>query len=446
MQTVVIIGAGDVGSYIAELLSKAEHSVVVIDLDKKKLEELSWRIDVATRLGSGTDWQLLDELMELAPSLLLALTNDDEANFVACSIAKHLGYPLAIARVRDSRYLNRTRLDFARMFDVDHFIGPEVLVAQDMMKYMVSYGALIVENFAHGAVQLRTLILGHQWKKESKALRELDLPEGIMVGLIKRGDEVIFPHGDNHLQVGDEVTFIGETESMDDLNAYLSFEERSVKSVVIIGGSLVGINLARFLEKKDVAVRLIEENYEKCALLADLLTRTTIMNHDATDIDFLKEEKIGEADVVLFCTRHDEINLLGALLAKEVGAKDVVVMLCNPSYKTLVGELGINHVASPRTSAGNRILSQILSGTLNSLISLYDNRAEVIEIKVSMDASVVGIPLSELGPFLPKDFLITMIQNRGRIMVANGTRIISPGDTVIVMTDPKHISELEKIF
>jgi trk system potassium uptake protein TrkA len=116
------------------------------------------------------------------------------------------------------------------------------------------------------------------------------------------------------------------------------------------------------------------------------------------------------------------------------------------SYAPLAARLGINHTISPRILAANHILSQIFSGKITSLVSLYDNQAEIMEVNVSLDSKLVGIPLSELGPLLPKDFLIAMIQNRGRIMVAHGDRIISPGDTVIVITSPHHVTDLEKMF
>lgn len=452
---IVIVGSGGVGRYIASILSKEEHNVILIDLDSKKLEKAAWQMDVATRLGSGTDWQLLDDLLDLSPDFLIALTNTDEVNLVSCAIAKHLGYPKTIARVRDSRYLNRTRLDFAHIFEVDYFIGPELLVANDIMKYMVSPGSLAVENFAHGAVQLRTLVIPEKWKKFNVPLYQLQLPKGIIVGLIKRGVpdkerkivyEVIFPHGNDYILPKDEVTFIGETEAISDLHLFLGLKHKGVNSVVIVGGSLTGLNLAKLLEQREIDVRLIEKDYDRCRFLAEQLPNTTIINNPGTDVDFFQSEKVGHAEVFVACTQSDEMNLVAALLGKEVGCDDVVVTLSNTNYAPMANQLGINHAVSPRVSTADHILSQILGGTVTSLVSFYDNQAEIMEINVSMNSKLVGIPLSELGILLPQDFLIAIIQNRGRIMVANGNRIISPGDTVIVITNPKHVPEFEEIF
>lgn len=457
MMNIVIVGAGDVGRYIAAMLSKEGHNVILIDKNSKILEEIAFSLDVATRQGSGTDWQLLDDLMELSPSLLIALTNDDETNLVSCSIAKHLGYPRTVARVRDNRYLNRTRLDFGRIFDIDYFLGPELLVANDILKYLMSPGSLVVENFAHGAVQMRTLSVPLKWRKYDRPLSKLNLPQGIVVGLIRRekqrtqgvpeeAKEIIFPHGNDCILPGDEVTFIGETDVVGDAHHIFGISQKTARSVVIVGGSLTAVNLAKLLEHRDIDVRIIEKDYATCCFLADQLPNCNIINHDATNLEFLQAEKIGRADIFIACTKSDETNLLTGLLAKQAGSPDVVVMLSNTSYVPLVNQMGLNYSVSPRLSAANHILSQVLSGKVTSLISLYENQAEVMEINVSLGSKIVGIPLSEIGPLLPKDFLIAVIQNRGRIMIAHGNRIISPGDTVIVITSPQHVHELEKIF
>lgn len=447
MNTIVIIGAGDIGRYVAAILSQEQHNIILIDKDRKRLELAAASMDVAIKQGSGTDWQLLENLLELGPNLLIALTNDDQTNLVACSIAKQLGIPRTIAKVSDNRYLNRTRLDFAHIFTVDHFIGPDVLVANEIFKYMLSPGSIAIENFAHGAVQLRTLAVPANWKKSDVPLRDLDLPEEVMVGLILRdGKKVIFPHGDDVIQPGDEVTFIGQSEGISEVHQFLGLKQKMVKSAVIASGTPVGVNLAKLLETREIDVRIIEESYEKCCLLAEELKECTIINHNPRDLEFLLSEKMGLADIYITCTRDDEQNIMAALLGKEAGCEDVVSVISNASYIPLVYRLGINHAVSPRLCVADHIMSQIFEGTVTSLVSLHENQAEVMEINVSQDAKVVGIPLSDLGPLLPKDVIVAVIQNRGRILVAKGDRIISPGDTVIVIANPKHVHEFEKIF
>lgn len=443
---IVILGAGDHGRYLAMLLSQNQHNVFVIDRDKKKIEQLSQTMDIATRVGSGDDWQLLDSVLEIFPDLFIAMTNSDDTNVVACSLAKQLGYPSTIARVHDSKYLNRTRLDFGRIFDVDHFICPEMLAAGELMEYITNEKSLSVKYFSHGAIQLRTLKVPSDWKQLDIPLNKLAFPQGVMLALIYRNNETIFPHGSDTIFPGDEVTFIGETEVINEITQFFSIPKNKVESIVLAGGSLTAFHLAKQLEEGNYKVRVLEENYEKALYLAEHLPKTTIINHDALDIGFLRSEKLDQADMFISCTHHDETNLLATLLGREAGCPDVLMLLSNQANLPLLNKLGIGHVVSPVIAASNRILSRVFTGSVNTLVSLYDNQAEVIEMTISMNSKVVGIPLSDLGPLMPKKFLIATIQNRGRIFVANGQRILSPGDTVIFITSPEHVQELEKIF
>lgn len=449
---IVIVGMGDLGIYLATLLSKNEHNVIVVEKNKKKLEELERNLDVAIRNDSGTDWQLLEELLDLSPDMLIAVTHEDEINLVCSSLAKHLGYPYTIARLKDDIFLKQTRLDFSQIFDVDYLIAPEILVAHEIHKHIISQGTVSIDYFAHGAVKLLTMIIPASWGKRMRPLNKLHLPKGTIVGLIFRKTkenpkgEIIFPHGQDVLLPDDEVTFIGEPDQVNQLPKFFGIPLKQLDSVVIIGGSLTAIHLAKLLHHHNFHVTIIDKDYETCCSLAKRLPFCKIINHEAADKDFLCAEKIDQADLVVTCTQHDEFNLTCALLAKEIGAKDVVAILSNTHYFSLAESLGIQHVVSPKIVTANRILSQIVTGSVSSLISLYENRAEIVEIQVSQDSKLAGIPLADLGPLLPQDFLIAVIQNRGRIMVADGKRIISPQDTVIVITAPEHVPHLEKIF
>lgn len=448
---IVIIGAGDIGLYIATLLSKQKHNVILIDKDGAKLEELAGQMDVAIQAGSGTDWQLLDDLLETKPHLFLALTNQDETNLAACTIAKHLGYPKTIARVQDNRFLNRARLDFARLFNVDHFVGPELLVAYDIYKHIFSPDSLAFENFAHGEVQMRTLQVPSFWNQHDKKLSQLPLPPGVIVGLIyrpqPRGDAtVIFPHGSDHILPGDEVTFIGERQAMSEIHRFLGLESKIVQKVVIVGGSLVGVNLAKILIEHQIQVRLVDKDPKRTMELAEELPQCRIIQQDGTDLDFLMAERIENADYFVMCTSNDELNVLGALLAKEAGCQNVAIVLSNNRFMPLVHHLGIVHIVSPKLAVANRIISLATSKDVTSLVSLYENEAEILEITVSANSQIIGIPLSEIGPRLPKDFLIVMIENRGCLSVAGGESIICPGDIVIVICNPIYFQDLEKIF
>lgn len=449
---IIIIGASDLGAHIAAVLSAEEHNVTLVDKDGKKLEKISQDLDIAIIQGSGTDWQLLEELIEVQPDLLLALTDNDEANLVICSMAKNLRYPQTVARVRRISYLNCTRLDFNEIFSVDHFIAPEYILAQEIFKFMVSPQAISGEGFAHGTIHMNTIVVPAKWRKEDKKLWELNLPEGVMAGLIKRINkdngtkQIIFPHGYDTIKPGDAVSFIGEADAINEVYHFFGMSPKKLLSAVIIGGSLTGFNLAKILQHKQIHTTIIDQDYDRCNFLADHLPHSTILHHNATDLKFLHSEQIGSADVIVACTDNDENNILCASLGKKAGCDRAIALITNTAFIPILEELQIDHYVSPRISITNRILSILQKEKITAVSSIYENQAKIMEIKVSIDSPLAGIPISELGPYLPKDFLFAAIQNRGRIMIANGSRILCPGDTVIVISHPQHSNELQKLF
>ena len=178
---IVILGAGTLGTYVSSILSSEEHNVVLIDKDLKRLNDISREIDVATIHGLGSNWKLYDDLLENKPEIFIAMTGDDETNLVSCAMAKNLGYPTTICRIKDLGYLARSRLDFAKLFFVDHFIAPEILAAHDIFKILLSTGGEGIENFAHGAIQMRNIHISENWDKSEVPIHSLGLPEELII-------------------------------------------------------------------------------------------------------------------------------------------------------------------------------------------------------------------------------------------------------------------------
>ncbi len=448
--SIIILGAGSIGSYLATSLSNEGHNVIVIDHASKPLERLAENADVATRLGSGTDWQLLEELLEHDPFLFIAVSSDDETNLVACSLAKNLGYPKTVARIRHASYLNRSRLDFPRLFFVDHLIGSELIVAHDIVKHVLHSHAVAVENFAHGSVQMRTLVLPSTWQHAHKKISELELPPNLLIGLIYRrkpaGEQVIFPTGFDPLLPNDEITLIGESKIMSKLPETFGLHEKRMRSVMIIGSSSIAVMIGKLLDEQGVAVKVIDNDEESCRKMAEELPKATILCHEPTDVNFLLAEKMDEAEGVICVTSPLETNVLIAALAKQIGCQKVVPLVSEESYLPFLRHLGITTTASERTSIANRIRALTQSSPLFSISSLYEDRAKIMEVKISTDSQIVGIPISDLKKHLPKDLLFALIENRGAVTIPKGNHILAPGDSVIVICHPKHLPDLEKIL
>ena len=455
---IVIIGAGDIGRHVARVFSQAGHGVILIDHDPLKLEKASRHLDIATRLASGTDWEVLEEYLEYRPDFFIAVTGDDETNLVGCSLAKHLGYPQTIARIRARPYFLQSRLNIDWIFCVDHLIGPEKLTAQAIENLILIPDTQPTHNFANGSIQCRTLKIPNSWKKEAVPIKEVEenlLPKGISIALIAQTGEtkemrspsqLHFPSKKSVLKAGDEVTFIGNSISMRELPKAFGIPSRQIESAVIVGASLVALHLISQLLEHEVHIRLIEHDFEKCRRVAEKFPTITVIYRDGTDFDLLRSEKIEDADVFVACTRSDQTNFLAASLAKEIGCQKVIVSLSDTSFFPLMGRLGIDYATSSQVQAADKILSISREKMINSMVSMYQNQAEIMEVKVSTSAKVTGIPMHLLKGALPSDFLIPVIQSRGKILKADSSCVISPKDTVMIVSRPDHIEEIKELF
>jgi trk system potassium uptake protein len=448
---IVILGAGEIGQYLAKILSQEQHNIFLIDSNAKALEQVQKDSDVSTIHSFGTNWKVLNDLTENDPDLFIAMTGNDEVNLISCSIAKNLGYPKTVARVKEIGLLTRSRLDFGRMFYVDHFIGSELIVAQDLLKNIINPGSYAIENFAHGAIQMRTLRIPKTWKKSNLAIKDLDLPKELIIALIRRKendqDKIIFPHGDDNIFPNDEITIIGETKTMYNIQAVFEIEKLDINTVTIVGGTSVAAYLAFVLNEHKIEVKLLEKNEETCDELSRYLpSKTTVFNQNGKNIDFINSEKLNQSDAFVTCTSTDESNLLISLIAKQAKCKKIITVFSDITIGSILRDLDISFAVSEKVNIINRIFSIIHAKSAISIASLCDNNARVVEIKVSSNSDIVGIPLADLSAKLPKDLIIAAIENKGRVMIGKGDRIISPHDTIIVITSPDHMNDLSLIF
>ncbi|MBX7066529.1 MAG: Trk system potassium transporter TrkA [Parachlamydiales bacterium] len=444
---VVILGAGKIGSYVASALAEEEHNVILIDQDEKALDRVGRESDVA-RIQSEASGKLLLELLEQKPHLFFAATGNDETNLTFSSIAKNLGYPKTVCRVQKREYINNIKLDFGRLFFVDYFLGPEVLAAQNLCKVLVHSKDLAVEHFAHGAIQMRTIQIPDRWDKGGTPISQLELPDDLIAGLIRRkmanGDSVLIPHGNDHILPGDQVTVVGETKVMHHLHEIFHSPKTETRSVVIVGGASVAIHLTHYLCQQKIHVRIIEKNIARCEELAEMLPHATIINRDGRDPELLRSERIQDADALVSCTHFDETNLMIAALAKEIGCPKAIAMITNGQILPLLEKLDVIPALSPRVNVANRILSILDEETTLTVASLSCDAAKIVEMRVAPTSRAVGIPLSDLD--LPKGLLIAVIESKGRVMVGRGSRVLCPEDIVIAICHPIQIPKLQQLF
>ncbi len=445
---VVILGAGKTGSHVASVLSEEEHNVILIDADAKVLEQAGRESDVATLHARAPSWKLFEQLLENEPDLFFAATDNDETNLVCCSIAKNLGFPKTVARVRSRDYIHPSRLDIGRLFFVDYFVNPELLAAQDLFKVLVHAGDIAVEHFAHGAIQMRTILIPDRWDRGGSPIRDLGLPGDLIVGLIRRkltdGEKIVFPHGEDHILPGDEVTVVGEAKEIHRLHEIFHAPEHRVRSIILVGGTPVAAHLAHFLAQQKIAVRIIESDRARCEELSDFLPHATIINRDGRDPSLLRAERVQDADALVSCTTHDGTNVLIASVAKQIGCPKSIAVITESSYAPVLDKVGVLPALSAKVNVANRILSILHEGTILSVASLSHDQAKMVELKISPYSKAVGIPLSDLN--LPKDLLIAVIESQGRVMVGKGNRVLCPDDIAIAICHPHQIPKLQQIF
>lgn len=445
---VVIIGAGEVGFNIASRLVNENKDVVVIDKDHEAIRRVSDNIDAQVVNGSGSSPISLDEAGLKDAEILLAVTNSDEANLVACLVADILSPSTKkLARVRNA--------DFDQYHDnfrkhaphIDTLINPEIEVVKTIDRMMNTPGVVDVGEFADGRIKFIGIFLDKDARLAGTRLSELssisEKQRPLIVAVI-REEKLIIPGGDDALLAGDLVYFICEEEKLLDTLTVFDKHAEPVQRVLIIGGGKIGIRLARLLDEKSIYTKIIEKNPDRCAKLAERLNKVVVLHGDGSDQELLKEENIQDIDVVVALTDDEEINILASLLAKQMGARKTITKISKFSYFPLMSTIGIEQVVSPRLSAINTILQHIRRGKVLSSISIKGEQAEFMEAVALETSDIVGKPLKNI--VFPKGALVAGIIREDNFIIPTGDSIVNPGDMIIIFARKQTIPKVEKIL
>ncbi|MDL5363733.1 Trk system potassium transporter TrkA [Halalkalicoccus sp. NIPERK01] len=429
---VIIIGAGEVGSSIAAGLADS-HEVVVVDIDADRVEELTYSIDVLAIQGDGTSMPTLEEAGIDRADMLIASTDNDETNIVACNAAKIAGEVFTIARVKKPDLLdtwNRSN----RGFGVDFMVCSDLLSAQAIVTIVGLPAARDADPFAGGTVQMAEFEIPENSSIAGQTVAEADRFDSLtFVGLL-RGETVQIARGETVLEAGDYVVVIGSPESVQRFGAELSPEQTpgSTEEIVVIGGSEIGFQVARLLEQQGLSPRLIEEDHDRARDLAERLPNTVVMESDATDMEFLSREHIDEADVVVSALLHDEANLLISLLAKQLGAARAVAVVEHGDYVDIFESVGVDAAINPREITAEEITRFTHEGRAENISLIHNDRAEVIEVEINRESVLAGRPLKESMADLPEAVVVGAVTRDGECIIPRGETRIEVGDHVIV--------------
>jgi trk system potassium uptake protein len=436
---IVILGAGDLGSYLAKALSEEQHIVTLIDRNEGALSRFSSSADIATVCNAHTNWNVLTEIPNREQSIFIGMTGHDETNLIGSDIAKNLDFAKTIVRVSQRTFIDQFRLDYASLFRVDHFIAPELIVANKLLRKILHPSSVSTELFNNGEIQMLIITIPHNTKST-------DYPSGVSLCLINRKGKLIFPWKNADLQPGDEVTFIGKRDSIDKVPAFFDAARDKVKSVFLCGGKYIARELCPLLEEHSIHVKIIESDSYHCKQLSKALPKATILNHNETDYDFYLEERVSKSDVFISATEKTEKNILAASLAQEAGVNNVFCLTNDRSYFHLLNRLDISHVLSSRMSVGSYILSILYGSSIVQVVSLYDNQAKMVQMHIPENCRLIGKTASQLSDMLPKDCVLTLSATQNKTYLPTHEHILAADDTVFFIATPANMTQLEKLF
>ncbi|MDZ3994500.1 Trk system potassium transporter TrkA [Pseudomonas sp. Teo4] len=448
---IIILGAGQVGGTLAEHLASEANDITVVDTDGERLRDLGDRLDIRTVQGRGSLPTVLRQAGADDADMLVAVTNSDETNMVACQVAYSLFHtPTKIARVRESSYLTREELFDNDHIPVDVLISPEQVVTNYVKRLIEHPGALQVIDFAEGKAQLVAVkayyggpLVGQQLRQIRAHMPNVDT----RVAAIFRRDRPITPRGDTVIEADDEVFFIAAKKDIRAVMGELRRIDETNKRVVIAGGGQIGERLAEAIESR-YQVKIIEMSPTRCRHLSDTLESTVVLQGSASDKDLMLEENIADADIFLALTNDDEANIMSSLLAKRLGARKVMTIINNPAYVDLVQGGDIDIAISPQLATIGTLLAHVRRGDIVSVHSLRRGAAEAIEAVAHGDAKsskVVGKAIEDIA--LPPGTTIGAIIRDEEVLIAHDDTVIETGDHVILfVVDKKHIRDVEKLF
>jgi len=449
---IVILGAGQVGSSLARNLAVEDNDITIIDTNGAALRDLREKLDINTRIGEASHPNVLELANVNDADMVIAVTNSDEINMMACQVAYSLfRTPTRIARVRAAGYLDHPELFTPELIPVDVLISPEKLITNYIYRLISNPGTTQVLDFAHGKVRLVAVkayhegpLVGHELKDISEHLPEVK----VRVAAIFRNGKSIKPTGNTVIEANDELFVIASAQHIRAVVSELRSVDRPYKRIMIAGGGNVGKRLANKLEEGRYKVKIIERSPEVAKDLAETLNKTIVLEGDAADEALLVEESIEDIDIFCALTNDDEANILSAMLAKRLGARKVMSLVNRTGYVDLVENANIDHAVSPQQITIGALLTHVRSGDIVSVHSLRKGAAEVIEVIAHGDkgnSRVVGKTRDELK--LPPGVTIGAIVRDDEVIMPHNDMIIEDNDHVILfLADKRYIPAVEKMF
>ncbi len=441
---IVILGAGTVGTSIARALCARHHNVCIIDQSRSALSEVEDRLDVHTIRGNACDPIVLFQAGAPTAELCLALTDSDEVNIVGASIAKKMGAGRSVSRIQHPSYLDTNTFNIAEHFGLARLFSLEKLTALALAREIRARGLFALENLAQGEVEVQEVAVVKEAKAAGRQLIDLNLPGDIRVGMIAGSERNGIAGPQDFISVGDHVTLIGCVGKLDSIRQLFEHKPPPRQHVVIAGGGETGFSLANILEQRHhFHVTVIEHDEERCEFLASKLEHSTVLNADGTRRSQLEDARVGNADVFVAATGHDEDNIVCGVEANEMGCPRILSVVRRPDYSDVLTKVGIEKSVSPREVLAEEILSMLQSGPVISRRKISGGDAEVLELEVGAGSVMTRAPLKDI-PQNPG--LVATIVRPPAIWMPGPDDRLKAGDSAIVLVESDSAEKVLKLF
>jgi len=444
---VIVVGAGEVGSYVAERLSREGHDVAVVELDAFRLRQLSDDLDVLTVEGSGTHPATLRRAGVEQAELLVAVTSNDEVNLISSLLAKSIGVPRTVVRIEAAELRGADAEDVRLASGADLVIDPDAEAAAEVLELLEFPGADEVAYMAGGEV----IVIGARLPENAPLIgrtlkdigEEFEPDWDFVMGSIGRGEETIIPRRDHRLEPGDHVRVAMKRRARKMVAELLGLDRGSLTRIMLLGGGRTAEILAERLTSRGVQVVIVERNPARARVLAENLDDTLVLEGDIADADLLEEADVGRYDMVVALTGEDDANILACLYAKSVGAGETVAVVHRLALLSLLGQAGIDVALSPRTATANGVL-RFVRGDVAAVATFLQGDAEVIELEIAPDSPADGSLVKDLG--LPKDVLIGAFVRDGKPQIARGRSRLRGRDHIVAFAMPGAVDEVHRVL
>jgi trk system potassium uptake protein TrkA len=449
---VIICGAGQVGLGIAERLAAEGNDVSIVDIKPELVQRANDMLEVRATVGNGAHPDVLERAGARDADMLIAVTLFDEVNMVACQVAHSLfDIPTKIARVRAQTYLAK---EFAPLFSrkslsIDFIISPEVEVGNMVLRRLQLPGAFETLTFGDGRVLAVGISCGEECPVVDTPIEQLselfpDLP-AVIVAVVRAGT-LFVPHHDEQLKVGDDVYVIAPADQIARILKIFGHEETIARRIIIAGGGNIGLYVARAMEAREqlVRVKMIEASRARAVEISEELSRTVVLHGSALSEELLHEAEVQTADTIVTLTNDDQVNILTAVLAKQLGCKRSLCLINSAGYTSMVRAFGIDAQINPRAITVSRILQFVRRGRIRGVHSIHNGAGELIEAEALETAPVIGKSIKQLG--LADGVRFGAILRDGQILTPTGATELEPKDRAILFVRSDRIRQVEQLF